>query len=148
MLAAEAAATGVIGATGVVGVACASPDSTGLRVVGVPLTAALSVVMLGVAVAATIAAMHRRAAKLFVAGMTAAAVTLMVICGVAAAHHDPGPLGFTTPAILLWAVVFCYDLGVGWWLLPDEIEGPRWLPRGGSRRHATTAASASGPDKP
>ena len=147
LLAAEAAAAAMVGVAGLIGVAVA-PGGSGFRVAGVPLTPALSAVMLGIGAAAAAAMIHRRAAKLFSAGVTAAAVALMVICAVAAAHHDPGPLGFTAPAILIWAVLFCYNLGLGMWLLPDQIQGPEWLPRRNNRHHTASSDTATGPDEP
>ncbi len=146
LLAAEAAAAASIGVAGLIGVAV-TPGG-GFRVVGVPLTAALSAVMLAIGAAAAAAMIHRRAAKLFSAGVSAAAVALMVICAVAAAHHDPGPLGFTAPAILMWAVLFCYNLGLGMWLLPDQIQGPEWLPRRNNRHHNGSSDTATGSDVP
>lgn len=93
MLAAEAVAATTVAVVGLVGVAVTS--GSGFRLAGVPLTPALTAVMLAIAAGAAAATIHRRVAKLFSGGMSAAAVALMVICAVAAAHLDPGPLGFT-----------------------------------------------------
>jgi hypothetical protein len=130
-LAAQAAATGVLGAVGLFGV-ITRPGEDGWRILGVPLTPALSVVMLGIAAAAALASTRRPAAKVVTLTLTAAALALMIICSVAAAHRAPGPLGFTEPAILLWSILFCVNLGTAMWIIPDHIEGPAWLPR----RHA------------
>jgi peptidoglycan/LPS O-acetylase OafA/YrhL len=141
MLAAEAATAASVGAVGLIGAMVVSDSA--LRVAGVPLTSPLSAVMLAIAVCAASAMIHRRAAKLFTAGVSTAAVALTVICAVAAAHHDPGPLGFTAPAVLMWAAVFSYNLALLMWLLPDQIQGPEWLRRRGNRRHIATADTAN-----
>ena len=145
LLAVEAVAAAMAGVAGLIGVVLA-PRGGGFCLAGVPFTPALSAVMLGIAAAAAAAMSHRRAAKLFSAGVIAASVALMVICAVAAAHHDPGPLGFTAPAILMWGVLFCYNLGLGMWLLPDQIQGPEWIPRRGKGRHTTSSDSVTRSD--
>ncbi|AFM19924.1 hypothetical protein Mycch_5239 [Mycolicibacterium chubuense NBB4] len=141
LLAVEAVVTGVIGVVGLIGVAVA-PHNDGWRVLGVPLTPALSAVLIGIGVAAALAMTHRRAAKVFTLAMSAATVALMIICSVAAVHHDPGPLGFTAPAILLWTILFCWSIASAMWVFPDQIQGPDWVPRRRPRRPADTAASA------
>lgn len=133
VLAAQAAATGIIGAAGLIGV-LARPRHDGFHILGVPLTPALSVVMLGIAAAATLAFTRRCAAKVVTPSLIAAALALMIICSVAAVHRAPGPLGFTAPAILLWSMVFCVNLGIAMWIIPDHIEGPAWIPRRRARR--------------
>ena len=128
VLMAQAVATGLLGIIGLIGV-LVRPGTDGWRPLGVPLTPALSAVLLGIAVLAVLMLAHRRAATVFTLAMTAASLALMIICAVAAAHHDPGPLGFTAPAIVLWSVLFCYNIGSAMWLLPDQIEGPTWIPQ-------------------
>ena len=140
LLAVQAAATGLLGAVGLIGVAV-TPPHDGWRPLGVPLTPALSIVLLGIAVAAALVTLSRRAAKVFTLTMSAGTVTVMIVCAVAAVHHDPGPLGFTAPAILLWMLLFCVSIGSVMWILPDQIQGPDWLPRRRPRRHTDTAMS-------
>lgn len=141
LLAVEAVATGLLGVVGLIGV-LVRPRDDGWRVLGVPLTPALSVVMLVIAAAAALTLTHRRAAKVFTLAMSAATVAVVIVCSVAAVHHDPGPLGFTAPAILLWAVLFCWSIGSAMWILPDQIEGPAWVPRRRANRHADSAISS------
>ena len=70
MLAAEAAAAATVAVAGSIGVALTS--GSGFRVAGVPLTAALTAVMLAIAAGAAAAMICRRAAKLFSGGISAA----------------------------------------------------------------------------
>jgi hypothetical protein len=128
MLLGQAVATGVIGVAGLLGVLVRARDD-GWQVLGVPLTPALSVLMLGIAVATALAITHRRAAKVVTFALTVAALMLMIICSVAAVHREPGPLGFTASAIVLWAIVFCVNLGTSMWIIPDHLEGPAWVRR-------------------
>jgi hypothetical protein len=125
---AQAAVTGLLGVVGLIGV-LVRPRTDGWRPLGVPLTPALSAVLIGIAVLTALVLVSRRAATVFTLVMTAVALALMIICSVAAVHHDPGPLGFTAPAIVLWSILFCYNIGSAMWLLPDQIEGPTWVPR-------------------
>lgn len=142
LLAVEAAVTGAVGLIGLIGV-LVHPRSDGWRILGVPLTPALSTVMLCIAVAAALALTQRRAAVVFTLAMSAATLALMIICSVAAVRHQPGPLGFTASAILLWSILFCWSIGSAIWIAPDHIEGPAWIPRRRSHRHAD-AATPSG----
>lgn len=128
LLMAQAAVTGLLGVVGLIGV-LVRPRTDGWRPLGVPLTPALSAVLIGIAVLTALVLVSRRAATAFTLVMTAVALALMIICSVAAVHHDPGPLGFTAPAIVLWSILFCYNIGSAMWLLPDQIEGPTWVPR-------------------
>jgi len=141
LLAAEAAAAGVLGLAGLAGVFLVAPHGEGVRVAGLILTPTLSWVLLGIAAAAVAAVLYRRLALLFTTVLSSCALALAVISAMGAAHHVPGQLGFTAAAILLWAVVFCYNLGVGMWLVPDDIEGPAWVPR---RRKTRPADGANG----
>lgn len=128
MLAAEAVMTGLLGLAGLIKVAL-DDRHRGWSVLGVPLTVPLSVVLLVIGCAAALACTRRQAAKIFTLTMSAATVAVMIICGVAAAHHDPGPLGFTAPAILLWTVLFCWSIASAMWVMPDQIQGPDWINR-------------------
>lgn len=126
LLAAEALAVGLLGVSGLVGVAV-RPAGVGFSVAGVPLTPALSWTLLGIGVAGAVALIHRRFALLYSAAACIAAIALVVIAAVAASHQAPGPLGLTAPAILLWAVLFCYNFTVAFWLVPDHLGGPAWV---------------------
>jgi hypothetical protein len=139
LLAAEAFAAAMVGGAGLLGVFLIAPS--GFSVFGIPLTVTLSSVMLGLAAAAAVAVTRRRLALLFCAAVSTSAVGLMVIAAVAGAHHASGPMGFTSTAILLWAALFCYNFALGFWLVPDHIEGPAWVPRLGK------AGSANDPKR-
>ena len=135
LLGAEALVAGMLGLTGLIGVFRVAPHDR-FPVAGLVLTPILSWVVLGIAAAAVAAMLYRWLALLLTGVLSASALALVVISAVGAAHHAPGPLGFTGAAILLWAVVFCYNLAVGMWLAPDHIEGPAWVPRRPKTRRA------------
>ncbi|WP_458315948.1 hypothetical protein [Mycolicibacterium brisbanense] len=141
ILAGEAVATGVLGVIGLIGV-LVRPQHDGWSVLGVSLTPMLSAVMLTIAALAALSVLHRRTAKVFTLGMGAAAVALMIICSVAAVHHDPGPMGFTAPAILLWTILFCWSIASAMWILPDQLQGPAWIPTRRTRHHTDSATSS------
>lgn len=126
LLAAEAAVTGLLGAIGLLGIVIRGASHE-LRPVGLPLTPALCIGLLALALAAAGAAMSRSAAKIFLAVATVAALALVIGSGVTAAHQRPGPLGLTPAAIVWWAIVFCYNLGLGIWVIPDHLEGRAWV---------------------
>jgi hypothetical protein len=145
LLALESVLTGVIGAVGLLGVAV-SAGHRGWRLLGVPLTLGLSVVMIVIALGAAASLVNRSVAKVFTLAMSAASLALMIICGVAAVHHAPGPLGFTAAAILLWTALFCYSIASLIWLLPDQIAGPAWVKRRERRRPDIAQGSSGGAD--
>ncbi len=134
LLGAEALATGLFGLAGLIGVYLVAPHDVGFTVAGLILTPTLSWVMLGIAAIAVASLLYRRLALVSTAVLGTCALGLVIVAAVAAAHHAPGPLGFTTAAIVLWAVVFCYNLALGMWVAPDHIEGPAWVPRRRTRR--------------
>jgi hypothetical protein len=127
LLAAEATVAIAIGVAGLITSVLTETTGTDFEVAGVPLTPTLSALLVIIGATAAASMVHRRAAKWFGAVLSVGAIALVVVSAVAAAHHDPGPLGFTAPAIVLWAVVFCYNLGLLMWLLPDQLEGPPWV---------------------
>ncbi|MCG7606257.1 MULTISPECIES: hypothetical protein [Mycobacterium] len=133
MLRIEAVPAMVIGVVGLVDAYDGTP--------WLPLTPALSATLLGIGVAAALASVWRRVALVFSATLATASLFLVIISAVAAAHHQPGPLALTNAAILLWALLFCYHLAVGMWLVPDRIGGPAWIPR---RNTSRTPRGASG----
>lgn len=98
-----------------------------LRPLGLPLTPALCTGLLVLAAAAAAATMSRSAAKVFLVVVISAALALVIGSGVTAAHQRPGPLGLTAAAIVWWATVFCYNLGLGIWVIPDHLEGRAWV---------------------
>ncbi|SOX53100.1 hypothetical protein MAAFP003_1770 [Mycobacterium ahvazicum] len=129
LLAGEAVVAAAIGVTGLVAMFLIAPTRVGLSLVGVPVTATLSCVMLGLAAAAALSTIHRRLALLFCAVVSVIALGFVFVAAVAGVHHSPGPMGFTPTAILWWAAVFCYNFGLGFWLIPDHLEGPEWIRR-------------------
>ena len=137
LLAVEAVACGLLGLLGFVGILIRGRARV-FCPLGLPLTPGLSAVLLGLAAASALAMITRTAAKVFLVVVSSAAVALVIGCGVAAAHQRPGPLGFTAAAIVWWAVVFCYNLGLGIWVIPDHIEGRAWVRRRRAPERSTT----------
>ncbi|MCV7202733.1 hypothetical protein B7435_28175 [Mycolicibacterium peregrinum] len=99
-----------------------------------PLPPALSGTLLAIGITAAVASVWRRVAVYFSAALATASLFLVIISAVAATHHQPGPLALTNAAILLWALLFCYHIAVGMWLIPDRIGGPAWIPRRNASR--------------
>jgi hypothetical protein len=137
LLAAEAGVVAVI----VVGTLIVTRPGHGDPVVaGIRLTAALGWTLLAVAAAAGLATTSRGLALTFTAAVSLAAIVLVIVVAVAAAHHAH-PLGSTAPVLLMWAVLFCYNLAVAIWLVPDHIEGPAWVLRRRSQHPGTPGRS-------
>lgn len=128
-LGAQALIAGGCGAAGLIAIYLLSPVRTQFRVIGLSVTPALSWALIGIAAAAAIAASRRRVALLFTAITSVATLLVVIVAAVATTHSSPGPLGFDAAAIVLWAVLFAYNFGLGIWLIPDHIEGPDWIPR-------------------
>lgn len=126
LLVAEAFVVAIVGLAGVILVA---PDGATFSLAGIPLTPTLSWVLMSLGAAAAGSATHRRLALLFCAVTATTALGFVIVAAVAGAQHSPGPMGFAPAAILGWAVVFCYNFALGFWLIPDHIEGPAWVPR-------------------
>ena len=99
----------------------------GVAVTRLDLTPALSWASFGLAVVAGLCVLRRRFAVVFSAVVTPVSLAMVIISAVAALHDRPGPLGLTPADTLLYAVLFCYNLAVGMWLVPDQIEGPAWV---------------------
>ncbi|OBA63626.1 hypothetical protein A5647_04340 [Mycobacterium sp. 1100029.7] len=127
LLAAEGVISAVIGTVGLVTIYFVSPIGAGISLFGVPLTATLSWVMLGLAVGAFVATAYRRLALVFCAVVSVCTLGFEFVAAVAGSRDAPGPMGFTSAAIFWWAVLFCYNFGLGFWLIPDHIEGPEWV---------------------
>ncbi|MCB0940484.1 MAG: hypothetical protein KDB72_09625 [Mycobacterium sp.] len=115
-----------------------------VRMWGLIATPALNWTLLVLAVAALVACIHRRAALVYTTAVSVGALIMTVICGTAAAHDDPGPLGFTAAAVVFYAVLFAFNLGIGMWLIPDHIGGPAWV-RPRATRGVATDRSRSAP---
>ncbi|CAM4275861.1 hypothetical protein MB901379_01461 [Mycobacterium basiliense] len=129
-LGAEAVAASSCGAAGLIAFYVAAPTRTQFPVAGLSVTPGLCWVLLGIAVTAAVAASRRRLALLFTAAASVCAVSLMFVDAIASTRSGPGPLGFDPAAIVLWGVLFCYNFGLGMWLIPDHLEGPDWVPTG------------------
>lgn len=127
LLTAEAVVCATISAAGLIAIHFVRPIGVGLSVFGMPVTETLSWVMLALAAAAVVAAMHRRLGLLFCAVVSVCAIGCVFVAAVAGGQRGPGPMGFTPSAIVWWAVLFCYNFGLGFWLIPDNIEGPEWV---------------------
>lgn len=127
MLAGEAMAGAVIGAAGLIGVYLVRPRGTPVWALGLHMTPALSWAVLAVGVAAAVSMLHRRLAMVFTSAVGAASLVLVIVSAVATTHHAPGPLGFTAASTVLYGVIFCANLAIGMWLVPNHIEGPAWV---------------------
>src|SRR5207244_13437281 len=120
----------LIGVAGLIGVYVERPRGVGVYAVGLDLTPALSWALVAVGAAAGSAMLHRRVAKVFTAAMAIVSLPMVITSAVAATHHTPGPFGFTAGATVLYAAVFCANLGTGIWLIPNHVEGPTWMHTG------------------
>jgi hypothetical protein len=127
LLGAEAAVAIALGLAGLI-FSAVTETATHFDIGGLLLTPALGALLLVIGAASAASIFHRRAAKWVSTILSVVAIALVVVSAVAGAHHDPGPFGFTAPAIVFWAVVFCYNLGLLMWLMPDQLEGPAWVP--------------------
>lgn len=95
---------------------------------GLDVTPELCVLMLAVGAGAALAATRLSVARRFCGAVAIAALTLVIISGVAATSFTAGPLGFTDGATLLYAALFVAHFAMGVWLIPDRLEGPEWTP--------------------
>ncbi len=132
----------VLATLGLAGLFVAESQGKAVSAIGLDVTPALSWTALAVGVAAATSIIHRRLAVVFSAVVAVASVFMVIVCAVAAAHHHPGPLGFTAAATLLYAALFCANLAIGMWLIPNHIEGPTWIRRRRSARHTEHDATA------
>lgn len=110
------------------------PDAppTGAPVLVLALTPWHSAVLLGFGMLATLGALQRRAAISVTALGAVIFVALVIIGAVSAAHHAPGPLGFEPRDIVLHGLLAAANFAVLYWLIPDALEGPDWVPRRGA----------------
>lgn len=120
-------------ALGVAGFVSAAlhPDAppTGAPVLWLALTPWHSALLAGLGALAVIGVVQRHAAIAAAALCTVVFAALVIIGAVAAAHHAPGPLGFEARDIVLHGVLAVISFAVLYWLLPDVLEGPDWVPR-------------------
>jgi hypothetical protein len=107
---------------------------TGAPVVGLASTPAHSGILLAFGVAAIAAVGNRRAAVIVTALSAVAYMVLLFFSSVAAARTMPTPLGFHAADIVLHGVLAVINLALLMWLIPDELEGPAWVPRRRPRR--------------
>ena len=135
LLGAEAVAAAVVGAMALVMLARGGSRPGDPAVAGIQVSWAVSFCLLGVAVATGVAVIRRQIALAVTATLCIAALVLVLVSAVAAAHHAH-PLGSTLSVLLLWSVLFCYNFAVSIWLVPDHIEGPAWMPRRRTRGSA------------
>ncbi|WP_406813627.1 DUF4383 domain-containing protein [Mycobacterium sp. M23085] len=102
---------------------------TGAPVLWLALTPWHSALLAGLGALAVIGVVQRHAAIAATALCTVVFAALVIIGAVAAAHHAPGPLGFEARDIVLHGVLAAISFAVLYWLLPDVLEGPDWVPR-------------------
>lgn len=113
---------------------------TGATVLFLTLTPWQSVILVGFGIVAVAGSLRRGAAITVTAVAAVAFVLLAIIGAVAAAHHDPGPLGFDTADIVLHGVLASANFALLYWLIPDVLEGPDWV--SGSRAESQGSAKA------
>jgi len=120
-------------ALGTAGFICAAthPDAppTGAPVLVLALTPWHSAILFGFGVLAVFGVLQRRAAIIVTALSAVVFVALVIIGAIFAAHQVPGPLGFEPRDIVLHGVLAVANFAVLYWLIPDVMEGPDWVPR-------------------
>jgi Domain of unknown function (DUF4383) len=128
---------GVLIALGTAGFISAAthPDAppTGAPVLVLALTPWHSAILFGSGMLAVFGVLQRRAAIAVTALSAVVFVALVIIGAVSAAHQVPGPLGFEPRDIVLHGVLAVTNFAVLYWLIPDVLEGPDWVPRLGTR---------------
>ncbi|BBZ28552.1 hypothetical protein MMAD_28470 [Mycolicibacterium madagascariense] len=144
VLGAQAAAALVIGAAGLICLHDTAFHGIGVAALGLELTTAFCWTMVVVGICAAAATLHRGLAKAFSVAVGIAALIMVVTSAVAATHHDPGPMGFTPGAAVLYAAFFCVNLGIGMWLIPNHIEGPAWVHTGRTQDGEADASAQGG----
>ena len=102
---------------------------TGAPVLVLALTPWHSALLFGFGVLAVLGVLQRRAAIAVAALSAVVFVALVIIGAIFAAHHVPGPLGFEPRDIVLHGVLAMANFAVLYWLIPDVLEGPDWVPR-------------------
>lgn len=121
---------------------------TGAPVLGLALTPWHSALFVGLGVLAVIGVVRRHAAITAAALSTVAFLALVIIGAIAAAHHVPGPLGFEPRDIVLHGVLGVANFAVLYWLLPDVLEGPDWVPRQETNPQQPTAPTTPPAGRP
>ncbi|CAN5661964.1 hypothetical protein BH09ACT8_BH09ACT8_14920 [soil metagenome] len=118
---------------------------TGAPVMVLALTPWHSALLLGLGLLTALSTLRRRAA---VAASSVNAVVflgLVIIGAVSSAHHASGPLGFEPRDIVLHGMLAAANFAVVYWLIPDVLEGPDWIPRPGTEiARSETPDSATG----
>ncbi len=107
------------------------PDAppAGAPVLVLALTPWHSAILFGFGVFAALGALRRRAAITVTAVSAVIFVALMIVGAVSAVHQVPGPLGFEAGDVILHGVLAMANFAVLYWLIPDVLEGPDWVPR-------------------
>lgn len=112
----------------------------GAPVLILALTPWHSAILLGFGVLATMGTRQRHAAIVVTALGAVGFVVLVFVGAVAATHHTPGVLGFEARDVVLHGVLAAANFAILYWLIPDVLEGPDWVPRPGTRiRHGHNA---------
>ncbi|OBF54238.1 hypothetical protein A5756_14675 [Mycobacterium sp. 852002-53434_SCH5985345] len=119
----------------------------GAPLLGLALTPWHSALLFGFGVLAVFGAVQRRAAVAVTALSSLVFVALVIIGAIFATHHTPGPLGFEPRDIVLHGVLAVANFAVLYWLIPDALEGPDWVPRRGTETGQRTepATPPAGP---
>lgn len=130
VLVGEGVALILLGAAGFVS-ATTHPEAgaAGAPVLVLALTPWHSAVFAGFGILAVLGAARRRFAVAVTSLGAVVFVALMVAGAVAAAHHQPGPLGLHAPEIVVHGVVAAANVAILYWLIPDALEGPDWIDR-------------------
>ena len=101
-----------------------------------------SVLLTGTGVFLAASTARRRAAIVATAATATGYLILVFVGAVAAVHHAPGPLGLQTQSVILHGVISAVNLGMLYWLLPDELTGPAWV-----RRRRTNSSHRDGANR-
>ena len=126
-LATEAVVLTGLAAAGLIALAVGDPLSFDGDA-GIVVTPALCALILALGAGAALATTRLSLARRFCGAVAIAALTLVIISGVAATNFTAGPLGFTDGATLLYSALFVVHFAMGVWLTPDRLEGPEWTP--------------------
>lgn len=136
LLLAEGVLVAALGTAGII-VSAGQPGAGGAsaEVLGLALTPAHSVFLVGFGALAMLFSLRRRAAVVLTVTATIGFLALLLIGGVATGDAASGPFGFDPHDIVLNGVLVGINLALLIWLVPDLLEGPAWVRR---RRQQTS----------